>query len=629
MNIFLRKFQINKDVSNMRTFSKILLQSNIAPFYKLTSHNFISFSKCYFQKKIKLDSSVDTNTKLSDKKNLDTSSVYKHTPSKYMTKIETYNENKNTTFNDKTKFINTLEKKVMSQEENSLSFREFKLQPEIYNVLDSLNFHAPTDIQSVVIPKILEGHKHVFFASQTGTGKTLSYLLPLLNTIKLEEKMSKQRLTISKRPRALIIVPSRELAQQIEEVCKLFIHDLPLIVESFYVGKEFSKERELSKKGIDILITTPERFKNHWGKRNIYASKLSHIIIDELDTLLDSGNEEFIKEISSIILRRKKEEESGEENDSSIRKQLTLVTTTVTTNIESYVDELFKTHERLDYVKIINKSTNHNLSNVKHEFMHVGDYDKYPTLLKIINDNVRILKQNLAIMIFCNNVSCARRTEMFLAESGFSTACLHGDIPPLRRKFELEKFRKRRAQVLICTDLISRGLDFPFVYMVINFDFPKTLSDYLHRAGRTGRAGRRGVVMSFYRKNNLPVIEKIQKAHEMKTPLKIDNSMFSLWKLLPSQEIKNKLIKDKLNKGVSHKKFDFRKRASTKNELSLLKNMKERRDKLAAFKEKSNTIKNEQIRKLDLQHKRKLRMKNAIKRSKVHQKKKQILKNDK
>src|SRR5690606_24211779 len=120
------------------------------------------------------------------------------------------------------------------------------------------------------------------------------------NELKEQELSSGSRLTLERRPRALIIAPTRELAQQIEDVCKLFIYDTPLVVEAFYAGRKFNQEAEASKKGIDILITTPERFEKHWGT-NVFSTKLTHLIIDELDTLLDAGNEEFIGKMIKFV----------------------------------------------------------------------------------------------------------------------------------------------------------------------------------------------------------------------------------------------------------------------------------------------------------------------------------------
>lgn len=509
---------------------------------------------------------------------------------------------------------NTLIRRVQKEEENALSFKEFKFIPEMYYALDQLKLIAPTSIQSVAIPKIME-KKHIFYSSQTGTGKTLTYVLPLINELKIREKEAGKRLTLVRRPRALIIVPSRELAQQVEEVIKLFVYDVPLVVESFYVGKSFTKEKVEAARGMDILITTPERFKNHWDKHNIYSSKLTHLVVDELDTLLDSGNEEFLKMIAQIMLEKNQKEdlevadssETPDEKNKVVSRQLIYASATLTPSIDNYLKEIFS--QRADFIKIIDKSTNHNLSNVKHEFLHLADYDKYPTLLKILDDNSKLFKQNLSIIIFCNNVSCARKTEMFLAENKYQTACLHGDIPPFRRKFELEKFKARRAKILVCTDLIARGLDFPFVFLVINFDFPRTLSDYLHRAGRTGRNGARGNVVSFYRKNNLFIIEKIKKAHQLNLPMDVQNSIYNLRKNITDG---NKLYADvnkKLTPSVKEKTLN------QNNEVATIKRLRKRKEAFEKYRLRNQPTRENLIRKINESNSRKMKLKSNNKNS--------------
>lgn len=472
-------------------------------------------------------------------------------------------------------------KKVNDQDKNALSFREFRFIPELYKVLDSIDILAPTSIQTVTIPRLMD-KKHLFFASQTGTGKTLSFLLPIINELKLEEQVAGTRVTQSMRPRVLIIVPSRELSQQIEEVCKLFVYDAPLTVESFYVGKKFKSEKELSKNGIDILITTPERFKNHWSKNNVFITKLSHLVIDELDTLLDAGNEEFIKEITLPLLKKNE-------------TQIILASTTSTNSINAFLDELFL--DIPNFVKLIDKSTNHNLSNVKHEFIHVSDYDKFPTLSTVIRDRINSIDPSESIIVFCNNVSCCRKTELQLKEGGFTTACLHGEIPPFRRRDELMKFKRKQARVLICTDLIARGMDFPFVRAVVNFDFPKTISDYLHRAGRTGRGGRKGTVISFYRNFNTNIIDKIKSAHQLNVPMEIGGSMFSIRKRIGESDEKHAY----LQKRISPQKNLYKKETEEQTIIRLHK----RKIALANFREKNEQNKDAIIRKLNDSNSRK------------------------
>jgi len=239
-----------------------------------------------------------------------------------------------------------------------------------------------------------------------------------------------------------------------------------------------------------------------------------------------------------------------------------------------------------NFVKIIDKSTNYNLANVKNEFIQVTDFDKYPILLKFLRENEKFLKQNLSIMIFCNNIACARKTELFLIENGYKTASLHGDIPPLRRKSELEKFKKRTAKILVCTDIASRGLDFSFVYIVINFDFPKMIADYLHRAGRTGRGGKQGIVVSFFRSKDKHLIETIKNSHKMNLPMQIGASSFRY--IIYNFSLKNKELENKLpTKKELIKSFRFRK--LDKNENILMKKLQKRRKIIEKFKSKTQT----------------------------------------
>ena len=148
----------------------------------------------------------------------------------------------------------------------------------------------------------------------------------------------------------------------------------------------------------------------------------------------------------------------------------------------------------------VEKSTHMNLSNLKHEFIHLADYDKIKPLHLLLKEFRKYSRKNkTGAIIFCNSVNSARAIEHTLAESGMEACSLHGEIPPKLRLANYMKFKKREVNVLVATDLASRGLDLPFVSHVINFDFPKTTSDYLHRAGRAGRAGRPGFVMSLYR----------------------------------------------------------------------------------------------------------------------------------
>ena len=452
--------------------------------------------------------------------------------------------------------LNNKYKKVFDslQEENrkAFSFKEFRFLPEIYNVLERIDISAPTSVQLSVIPKIISNDSNVFFASNTGMGKTLAYLLPIINHLKIEEINSKIKLTQAKKPRALIIVPTRELAQQVEEVAKQFIYEVPLKIKCLFVGQKFTSEKDFLETGVDILISTPERFKKHWNKQNTFITGLKFLVIDELDTLLDAGTEKSLRELVDVALKRGS---MNQVNNQSCFK-IIFASTTLTTAIEVWLDTLFKNTVLQNnennqviienkLVKLIDKSTNHNLSNVKHQFIHVTDYDKLTILLNTLKEKYSDLKNpivspltksekqaiksgNASTIIFCNSIDCVRKVQYFLKDNGFQASAIHGDIPPFKRQTELYLFKSKSRQILVCTDIIARGLDFPFVYYVYNFDFPKTLSDYVHRAGRTGRAGREGLCISFFRNKDQKLIDQLKECQMTKTPLNIDKSLFSL-----------------------------------------------------------------------------------------------------
>ena len=182
-----------------------------------------------------------------------------------------------------------------------------------------------------------------------------------------------------------------------------------------------------------------------------------------------------------------------------------------------------------DFKIFVEKSTHMNLSNLKHEFIQLADFDKLKPLELICKEYRKYArKHHTSCIIFCNSVQSARAVEHALAAQGMKSCSLHGEIPPKKRLENYISFKKRESTVLVATDLASRGLDMPFVSHVINFDFPKTTSDYLHRAGRAGRAGREGFVMSLYRQKDMPILDEMRISHENQEPLRIRGSAYSL-----------------------------------------------------------------------------------------------------
>jgi ATP-dependent RNA helicase RhlE len=408
------------------------------------------------------------------------------------------------------------------------SFAEMKLLPGLLNVLHKNNLVKPTSIQWQAIPSLIETNFHHLIAAQTGTGKTLTYTLPLFHLLKQSEHLKGEILTTSKCPRAVVIVPNRELARQVESVLSLFKHEERLKTFAVFSGQKSSIESKELENGIDILVGTPERIDKLRLQKLLSFEKVEQIVIDESDTLLDSG---FSRHIDLYCKELEK------------RSRFMFVSATFPPSLKKFVETRFSFEENKgNYMKkVVEEKTHLNLTHLKHDFIQLEEYDKNPLFFKVLEDVQAKLGAGSCI-VFCNNIQSARAVEHFMNERGYPSVSLHGDVPNKLRVINVEKFSSQNVKFLVCTDLGSRGLDFPFVNFVVQFDFPKTESDYIHRAGRAGRAGRPGTVISFYRKNDFQMVNLLKKSFEKNKPLFISSSAFSL---------KNKEILIKANQ--SHK----------------------------------------------------------------------------
>ncbi|CAG9313022.1 unnamed protein product [Blepharisma stoltei] len=416
------------------------------------------------------------------------------------------------------------------------AFAKFGLLPELCECLELHGIKLPTPIQSQVIPSMLKFTDHHLIAAQTGTGKTLAYLLPIFNLLKEQELAKQSILTQPCAPRALIVVPNRELTKQCVDVMGMLKHHARLKVFGVHNGNAMKTEKRELSDGIDICVGTPDRLDKHLRMRTLDFRYLSHIVIDEADTMVDGGYVDFIDQYAQEIKRT--------------QGKMSFVAATLPRLLETVISKhfSFKPDGRLPFIKkIIEEKTHMNLTHLRHEFIHLGEFNKNPTLLKHVADIYPYLKSG-GCMVFCNTIQSARATEYTLTESGFKAVSLHGDIPPKKRNEFIEKFKAREVPILVCTDLASRGLDFPFLNYVIQYDFPRTISDYVHRAGRAGRGGKPGTVLTFYRNKDYEVIKELQKSYDTNTPLSITTSAYSFtnkedMKKFPIERFKNTIKK--------------------------------------------------------------------------------------
>eukprot|EP00347_Sterkiella_histriomuscorum_P024125 403332222 len=411
----------------------------------------------------------------------------------------------------------------MQQEErkmHNLTFRKFRLLDEVVDILEKqFQVTTPSPIQQLAIPHLLQS-KSALIAAQTGTGKTLAYTIPIIDQLKRQEMEAQTRLTMPNKPRSIVLVPSRELAMQVlNSSLKPFTYEVPLKFFSIYSGQSHRIETDKLENGVDVLVSTLDRYLYRRDGEKVFMTNVSSLVIDELDTFLDSGHEKKIRDIIEQFL-------TGADRQ-GIKKQIIFSTATMTSQMDGLLKDYFQ--DDLNFAKLVEKKTHMNLSNLKHEFIQLADFDKIKPLKLLVKEYKQYAQKNeTQCIIFCNSVQSARAIEHALAQDNFKTCSLHGEIPPKMRQINFDKFMNKKAEILVATDLASRGLDVPSISHVINFDFPKSTSDYLHRAGRAGRAGRPGFVMSLVREKDSPILNEMKLANEQQAPLKIKGSAYSL-----------------------------------------------------------------------------------------------------
>ncbi|GAB3050981.1 DEAD/DEAH box helicase [Virgibacillus ainsalahensis] len=357
------------------------------------------------------------------------------------------------------------------------NFNEFSFQPVIEEVIDRLKFRNPTDIQKQVIPAILKGTS-VIGQSRTGSGKTHAYLLPLFN-----------QMDVSKRQVQFVITaPTRELATQIYDEVKTIIHlaemDQQWIAKLLVGGTDKQKMTEKLKNPPHIIVGTPGRILDLVKEDVISLHSANSFVIDEADLMLDLG---FINEVDQLLVRSNK------------NVQLLVFSATIPQRLQ----HLFKKYlENPLYVKVDDhfspETMEHRLIDVKHR-------DESDIIMEIS----KTIHPYLAI-IFTNGKEIANKLAASLQEQGMEAGLIHGGLSPRERKRMLKDIQNLRYQYIIATDLAARGIDIKGVSHVINAQMPKEEDFYIHRVGRTARAGLEGTAISLYRESDIKLIEKLE-----------------------------------------------------------------------------------------------------------------------
>ncbi|WP_331489689.1 DEAD/DEAH box helicase [Tepidibacter hydrothermalis] len=361
-----------------------------------------------------------------------------------------------------------------------MKFSNIGISKELQDVLQKNRITEPTPIQAQTIPVILKS-KDVMAQAQTGTGKTLAFLLPML------EKIDSNKGTVQ----GLIVTPTRELAIQITNEAKKLQEAKNINILAAYGGQDVEKQINKLKGGIHLVIGTPGRLADHLRRKTINFKNLKTLVLDEADQILDMG---FIHEIEEII------------NNSNKGRQTLFFSATLTKKVKSLSGKYMRKPE---FIKV--ESQKVTLDEIQQIVIETTDRLKQDALCHAIDEH----KPFMAI-IFCRTKRRAQILNEALNERGYDSDELHGDLSQPKRQRVMKKFRDLKLQFLVATDIAARGLDIDGMSYVFNYDIPEDAESYIHRIGRTGRAGKDGVAITFVAPKDQNLLTDIEQGIEMK-----------------------------------------------------------------------------------------------------------------
>ncbi len=359
-----------------------------------------------------------------------------------------------------------------------MTFAQLNLHSNIIKALEACGYQQPTPIQAKAIPEIMSGYD-VIACAQTGTGKTAAFVLPTLH--KLAEVPSKGK------PRVLILSPTRELATQITQAVIQYSKFLKLNVVSLVGGMPYRQQLRQLSRPVDIVIATPGRLMDHMDSRRLDLSHLEILILDEADRMLDMG---FIDDVQAIAAATPKS------------RQTLLFSATVDNRLMQVIKQIQKDPVRIDLSN--EKVTPAQIS--QELYMADNQAHKSRLLMHFLRE-----KNIFKAIVFSATKVNADYLAAELSEQGFDAAPLHGDLKQNQRNKTIERLRRGDIQLLVATDVAARGIDINDITHVFNYDLPKFAEDYIHRIGRTGRAGKTGIAVSFATSNDLRHVMRIER----------------------------------------------------------------------------------------------------------------------
>lgn len=410
-----------------------------------------------------------------------------------------------------------------------MKFKDYRIAPEIRRSLEDLDFKKPTDIQYKAIPPILRG-EDILAIAQTGTGKTAAFAIPIIHLIN-QQKESNKSLGIQ----CVVMVPTRELAIQITDVITAIGKYTDVVTFTVYGGVDQDPQINQLNKGVDIIVATPGRMFDLVSQKHIILKTVKVLILDEADHMLDLG---FIKDIYDVIKYIPK------------KHQTLFFSATINKKIKKLAYSLVSNPIRIQI-----SPNNPVAKNIVHSVAFIDMDDKRFFLERIINEN-----PDDKILVFVRTKVRAERVMKALERVEIASQTIHSGKEQDDRQTVLADFKSGKNNILIATDVSSRGIDIPNVDTVINYDLPEQSENYVHRVGRTGRASKKGQAISFCSDNEKLILEEIEKYLDKKITIldiskkdyfetiELSNETHSDWKTLIQQTAEIKSHQKKIKK---------------------------------------------------------------------------------
>ena len=358
-----------------------------------------------------------------------------------------------------------------------MTFADLGIDKRVLRALADVGYESPSPIQAATIPALLEG-RHVVGLAQTGTGKTAAFAVPILSQVDMRQK----------KPQALVLAPTRELALQVSEAFERYAAHLPgLHVLPIYGGQGYGVQLSALRRGVHVVVGTPGRVMDHLEKGTLDLSELRFLVLDEADEMLKMG---FAEDVETILARTPDD------------KHVALFSATMPPQIRRIAKKYLT-----DAAEITVKNKTTTSANTRQRYLVVSYPQKVDALTRILE-----VENFEGMIVFVRTKQVTEQLAERLRARGFSAAAINGDVVQKQRERTIDQLRDAKLDILVATDVAARGLDVERISHVVNFDIPTDTESYVHRVGRTGRAGREGDAISFVTPREKHLLKAIEKA---------------------------------------------------------------------------------------------------------------------